>query len=157
LVDEQTKVETLELSFPPSTKYVRIAAQFAANTGAIFCREVTEPETVKKFLSILELVVSEACTNAVKHGSKSDLAKDVIIRISLKQEAMVITVKDFGEPFDFFSVEDPDLESHPESGYGIFLMRSFMDGVSYEHVDGWNCITMVKKKPSGEKKDEKTN
>ncbi len=140
-------MDTLELTFPPSTRYVRIAAQFAANLGALFCRNVKETETVEKFLSVLELVVSEACTNAVKHGAKSDSKKDVIIRVSLDEQSMVIKVKDFNEPFDFAAVKDPDLESHPENGYGIFLMRSFMDEVSYNHEDGWNCITMVKKKP----------
>jgi serine/threonine-protein kinase RsbW len=151
-------VDTLELTFPSSSRYVRVAAQFAANTGTLFYREVTEPETVKKFLSVLELVVSEACTNAVKHGSKSDKKKDVIIQISLDEDAMVIKVKDFNEPFDFGNVRDPDLESHPESGYGIFLMRSFMDDVSYNHKDGWNCITMVKKKSGKEENiDGKSN
>jgi serine/threonine-protein kinase RsbW len=156
LVDKETSVDTLELTFPPSTRYVRVAAQFAANAGALFCRDVSEPETVKKFLSVLELVVSEACTNAVKHGSRSDVKKDVIIRISLDEEAMVIKVKDFNEPFDFTNIKDPDLDLHPESGYGIFLMRSFMDEVSYNHENGWNCITMVKKKPAEDKKDGTT-
>ncbi|WP_051309543.1 ATP-binding protein [Desulfogranum japonicum] len=150
-------METLELTFPPSTRYVRVAAQFAANTGSIFCSDITEPETVKKFLSVLELVVSEACTNAVKHGSNPDSKKDVIIRISLNEEAMIVKVKDFNEPFDFSNIKEPDLESHPENGYGIFLMRSFMDEVSYNHEDGWNCITMVKKKPIQETRNEHTN
>lgn len=149
-------MDTLELTFPPSARYVRVAARFAANTGAIFCRDVTDADAVKTFLSVLELVVSEACTNAVKHGAKSDTQKDVIIHIGLDEDSMVIKVKDFNEPFDFTSVKDPDLENHPEGGYGIFLMRSFMDEVSYSHEDGWNCITMIKGKPDGDKNSDQT-
>jgi serine/threonine-protein kinase RsbW len=145
-------MDTLELTFPPSTRYVRVAVQFAASTGSIFCRDITEPDAVKEFLSVLELVVSEACTNAVKHGSRKDSTKDVIIQIRFDEQVMVIKVKDFNEPFDFASIKDPDLENHPESGYGVFLMRSFMNEVRYTHEDGWNCITMVKKKPAGEER-----
>jgi len=156
LTDKETGMDILELTFPSSTRYVRVAAQFAANTGSLFCRDVTDAEAVKKFLSVLELVVSEACTNAVKHGAGPDGKKDIIIKICLDDEAMVIKVKNFNEPFDFGSVEAPHLESHPESGYGIFLMRSFMDEVSYDHQDGWNCITMIKRKPLEDKKDNPT-
>lgn len=144
-------MDTLELRFPPSARYVRIAAQMASNLGAILCRAVSEPERDKEFNSILELVVSEACTNAVKHGSKSDDAADVIMKVIINDETMIIKIKDCNEPFDFTDVKEPDLENHPENGYGIFLMKNFMDEVSYSHEEGWNCITLVKHKPCRKK------
>ncbi len=146
-------MDTLELSFPASTRYVRIAAQFAAHTGALFCRDIAESEVVDKFLSVLELVVSEACTNAVQHSSVSG-EKGVIMQVSLDEEQIIIKVKDFNKPFDFDGIKEPDLNSHPENGYGIFLMRSFMDEMKYTHELGWNCITLVKKKPVFEGKKE---
>ena len=140
-------MDTLELHFPVSAKYIRIAAQMAATLGNIICQDIEQSSRDTDFVAHLELVVSEACTNAIKHGSKTDSEEGVIMQVMLDDQAMTIKVKDANAPFDFTAIREPDLEHHPENGYGIFLMRNFMDEVHYAHENGWNCITLVKYKP----------
>ena len=140
-------MDTLELRFPPSAKYIKIAAQMAAALGNILCSDIEESSRDADFVPHVELVVSEACTNAVKHGSKIDTEADVIMEVTCDDQAMTIKVKDAGQTFDFAAISEPDLEQHPTHGYGIFLMRSLMDEVHYTHENGWNCITLVKYKP----------
>jgi len=119
----------------------------AANLGKILCRDVEESARNPNFVAGLELVVSEACTNSVKHGSKTNKDAEVIMVVTVDDQTMTIKVKDCNKPFDFSAIREPDLEHHPENGYGIFLMREFMDEVNYVHENGWNCITLVKHKP----------
>jgi len=140
-------MDTLELRFPPSAKYIRIAAQMTATLGKILCQDIEQSSRDSDFVSHLELVVSEACTNAIKHGSKTDREAGIIMQVMLDERSMTIKVKDANTPFDFAAIREPDLEHHPEHGYGIFLMRNLMDEVHYAHEDGWNCITLVKYKP----------
>ncbi len=153
MADKRSNPEILELTFPAATRYIQVAAKFGANAGALFCPKEADPPTIQKFLSTLELVVSEACTNAVKHTSSSETG-EVSISISLDEKRMIIEVKDNNAPFDFEAVAEPDLDNHPVSGYGIFLMRSFMDKVSYSREGGQNCITMIKEKPDWKIKTE---
>ena len=50
---------------------------------------------------------------------------------------------DYGNSFDLDDVPDPDLEALPESGLGMYIIRSFMDEVKY--VAGTpNVLSMTK-------------
>jgi len=140
-------LDTLELRFPPSSRYVRVAAQMAANLGKVICRNIEESARDPNFIATLELVVSEVCTNAVKHGAQFRKDAEIVMLIMVDEQAMTITVKDCNKSFDFSAICEPDLENHPECGYGIFLMREFMDEVLYVRENGWNSITLVKYNP----------
>ena len=56
---------------------------------------------------------------------------------------------DSGTPFDPLAKEDPDISLSVEErrigGLGIFMVKKTMDNVSYEHKDGKNMLTLVKK------------
>jgi serine/threonine-protein kinase RsbW len=73
---------------------------------------------------------SEALNNAVRHGYGSKVG-ELEIEIEHSDERLTIRLMDYGKTFDLTSVRDPDLESLPESGLGIFIMRSFMDDLTY--------------------------
>jgi serine/threonine-protein kinase RsbW len=85
---------------------------------------------------------SEALNNVILHGSPATTG-DVQIEIELGDDRMTIRLKDFGRPFDPRTVPAPDLEALPESGLGAFIIRSFMDEVSYESGRP-NTLTMTK-------------
>ncbi|HEX7598493.1 MAG TPA: ATP-binding protein, partial [Polyangia bacterium] len=42
-----------------------------------------------------------------------------------------ISMEDFGASFDPAAAPVPELDAMPESGLGIYIMRSFMDEVTY--------------------------
>lgn len=73
---------------------------------------------------------SEALNNIILHGYPSqDGSLD--IEIEPGGDRVTIRLMDYGKTFDPASAPAPDLDNLPESGLGIFIMRSFMDVVSY--------------------------
>lgn len=88
----------------------------------------------------------EAIANAVIHGNREDVKKQVRIRCRFDaRQCVSISVSDEGEGFDPRKVPDPTRPENLESehGRGIFLMRTYMDEVRYEK--GGTEVHLVKK------------
>jgi serine/threonine-protein kinase RsbW len=88
----------------------------------------------------------EAFNNIAIHGYPVDPAGDVEIEIEPSREAIEIQIKDFGVSYDFRDVPDPDLDALPESGLGIFIIKSFVDAISYRPGRP-NVLSLTKKFP----------
>ncbi len=69
---------------------------------------------------------------------------ELLMEVTPTQLALVF--KDRGESFDFDDVGEPVLGDLPESGLGIFIMRSFMSEIRYEpKIDGkTNVLRMTR-------------
>ncbi len=95
----------------------------------------------------INLAVRESIANAIEHGNKYNLEKNVELRFILTDALLSIAVRDHGAGFDPASLPDPlDPENllNP-AGRGILYMRSFMDDVGLvRHAEGGMQITMVK-------------
>lgn len=95
----------------------------------------------------IDMAVREALANAVKHGNKLDETKQVEITLVSLDEAMEISIRDFGDGFDVEEVPDP---TNPEnllkaSGRGILFMHNFVDKVEWtRHVQGGMVVKMTK-------------
>ena len=61
---------------------------------------------------------------------------------------VVITFVDQGRPYNPLLKKDPDItlsaEEREIGGLGIFLVKKYMDEVSYEYKDGCNVLTIKK-------------
>jgi serine/threonine-protein kinase RsbW len=94
----------------------------------------------------VELALTEALANAVKHGCKGDPAKTVRVTVECDQErGMLVIVRDPGDGFVPAELPDPLIgeqlfESH---GRGIYLINRLMDEVRIER--GGTEIWMRKK------------
>lgn len=88
----------------------------------------------------------EAFNNAVLHGqTRPGQPTPIEIELVVGPDALTLSVSDEGGGFEPELVPDPDLESLPEGGMGLFIMRSFMDEVRYQRTpDGKNVLTMHK-------------
>ena len=95
--------------------------------------------------SNLFVALDEAFVNAVKHGNKFDVAKNIRIVADITPKEARFTVEDEGEGFDVSSIPDPtDIENlFKTSGRGVMFMYNIMDEVAY-NAKG-NRITLVKK------------
>ena len=64
------------------------------------------------------------------------------------QSKVIISFADEGKPYDPLAKQDPDLElgldDRPIGGLGIYLVKTTMDNVAYEHKDGQNVLTLEK-------------
>jgi len=79
------------------------------------------------------IAVTEAVNNAIKHGNKSDSAKNVSLALSLQEGMIKFKIKDEGPGFDFHNLPDPTSPENLEKpgGRGIFLMKHLADEVGF--------------------------
>ncbi len=75
--------------------------------------------------------IGEAFNNVVIHGYAGRPPGDVTLQIETFDDKLVVQMIDDGASFDPSSVPDPDLEGLPESGMGLFIIRSFVDTMTY--------------------------
>ena len=75
------------------------------------------------------VAVTEAVTNAIYHGNKSDPAKKVSIQYQLKNNNLSFVITDEGPGFDYYNLPDPTAPENleKECGRGIFLMKHLTD------------------------------
>lgn len=108
------------------------------------CHAVNSPELRDDFIRNIALVASEAVTNAIRHGARfeGDL---LAVTVEISDEYFILRVLDHGPGFDLDAVTDPDLDQPAEGGYGIFIIKSLMDEVSYVRGDDANALIMIKR------------
>jgi serine/threonine-protein kinase RsbW len=84
----------------------------------------------------LLLSVTEATTNAIIHGNKNNKLKLVRISVFVENSTLTIIIKDEGKGFNPLIVPDPtDPENLlKDSGRGLYLMRVYMDGLTYNQT-----------------------
>jgi serine/threonine-protein kinase RsbW len=71
--------------------------------------------------------VGEAFNNVVLHSYEGRDEGIVEIEIQTRPDHICIELRDWGESFDPESVPLPDFDSLPESGLGIFIMKTLME------------------------------
>ena len=75
------------------------------------------------------VAITEAVTNAIYHGNKSDPSKKVSVAILHNPHSITFTITDQGKGFDFYNLDDPTSPENleKECGRGIFLMKHLAD------------------------------
>ena len=100
----------------------------------------------------IKLCVEEIYMNITHYAYNPDTGT-AKIGVELKdsdkdQERIVISFVDEGKPYDPLAKQDPDLnlslDDRPIGGLGIYLVKTTMDNVAYEHKDGQNVLTIEK-------------
>jgi serine/threonine-protein kinase RsbW len=134
------KSEVVELTVPRDTHYLayirRVTADLARKGG--FAEDA---------LSQIEMAIDEACANAILYQSQS--FSSLKLKVELSDNDFIVTLKDRGVPFGFNNLGVFDLDDHNQTdcpgGLGVYIIKNFMDEVSYEHREGvGNVLRMVK-------------
>jgi anti-sigma regulatory factor (Ser/Thr protein kinase) len=115
-----------------------------------FTEEIlTEAGFGKKKILEIQLAIEEAYMNIITHGYKE---KKGSIHISsfAQDDHIVMILEDVGVRFDPTQIDEPalneDLEERSVGGLGIHLIKSFVEELRYEFVDGKNALTLIIKK-----------
>ena len=93
-------------------------------------RELEAGRWRKDDVSAVQLALTAAMANAIRHGCRGDITKRVQCSVSsFESDEVVIVVRDQGGGFDPSDVPDPldPANTFKPSGRGIFLMRALMD------------------------------
>lgn len=96
-----------------------------------------------KYNNIL-LAVTEAVNNAIIHGNKNDIKKQIELEFIISDEFIKIIVTDEGEGFDITGIPDPTLPENllSEHGRGIFIMKHFVDELKVEKSSKGNSLIL---------------
>ena len=133
----------IEITVPNQTRYLSLVGRIGENMAHELEQCPGDRDTLGHHLN---LVLTEALVNAIKHANTADPNTDVHIRISVSDKELLIKVYDNGRGFDLNLVSSggcPD--PLDEKGRGIFIIRSLMDSVEYKKTKGGNVLEMKKR------------
>jgi sigma-B regulation protein RsbU (phosphoserine phosphatase) len=94
----------------------------------------------------LKLATAEACSNVCLHAYEGMDPGEIEVQVRIDPERLVkIEIRDWGRPFagppqDAFVVNPED-----ESGRGIYLISQLVDDYTYQHTDGKNVLTLIRR------------
>ncbi len=92
-----------------------------------------------------ELAVAEGCNNAIRYSGEPGTRSRIQLRTFCSTSLVMFWIHDHTPGFDWpAKVELPPEDS--ESGRGLYLMTSLMDGVHYFRGTGQNILYMSKKR-----------
>jgi serine/threonine-protein kinase RsbW len=94
----------------------------------------------------VRLAVDEAVTNIITHGYNGP--GDIELDLTAEGSDLIVRLRDQAPAFDPASAPPVDLsppgERENPGGFGLFLMRSVMDDISYKVTTTGNELTMTK-------------
>ncbi len=95
----------------------------------------------------LKTAVAEACLNAIEHGNKMDANIKVGVTLTVEESKLQVSVKDQGKGVDQVlapSIENKVAGKDKQRGWGIFLIKSLVDEVSFEpSPEGGNVTKLI--------------
>ncbi len=99
----------------------------------------------------IQLAVGEACSNIIKHGYGGEGSGEIICTCWSQATALAVILRDWAPPFDptaqpMREPADPTRRLIP-GGWGIFLMRHFVDELYYwRENETSNVLFLIKHK-----------
>lgn len=155
--DDITILGIRYLGVAPSDVAVSVFRQTMLNQLAVipmiqtaFERYVAQWERAKPLIPTLNMVLDDLLNNVVQYAFPNDSTEHTIeVEGEVRDECVVLTIKDDGIPFNPLTVATPDLSrllhEREIGGLGIHLVRSMFDEVTYHRNVGRNVLTVKKK------------
>ena len=102
-------------------------------------------ETIRE----LRLVAEEVISNIIRYAFKGGEEQRIEVILSCDGQEVRLELRDQGMPFNPLEAPEPDLdaplETRPEGGLGIHLMRKLTDEMSYVRQGGRNVLTWTRR------------
>jgi len=132
----------LDIQVPNQTRYLGMVGSIAE----LIAKEINAGNGDRETLAYhLNLVVTEALTNAIQYGCHTEENKLVRILMSYENKDLCVRVYDYGRGFDLAAVCVPKVEELAEHGRGLFFIRTLMDTVEYHKTESGNVLEMKKR------------
>jgi serine/threonine-protein kinase RsbW len=102
----------------------------------------------KKTLFEITLCIDEHVTNIITHGYHDDGEHWIQITLSREENRFIVRIEDDGHLYNPMEAAVPALEVPLEKrkigGLGIYLVRHYMDDMTYERLGASNVVVMTK-------------
>jgi serine/threonine-protein kinase RsbW len=132
----------VDIKVPNQTRYLSLIGKFGEDIAKEMDKYDGDRETLAYHLNI---VLTEAMANAIKHANVEDPDTMVHICINISADEILIKVFDNGQGFDINSIPAPNFEQLEDRGRGVYIIKSLMDSVSYRKHGKGNVLEMSKK------------
>src|SRR5262249_47723953 len=110
-----------------------------------FCRSLPPPTLGDDGLALLELAISEAASNVMRHAYGGRVDGQLRIGAGAFSDRITPPLHDWGEPFDTQVGRPPAFDGSRDGGFGVYIIARSVDTVRYSHdPDGTNCIHLTK-------------
>ena len=137
---DENEIE-VDIKVPNQTRYLSLIGRI----GEDIAKELDRFDGDRDMLAYhINLVLTEAMVNAIKHANANDPDKMVHVYINITDQDLLIRVFDDGQGFNINSIPPPDFDQLEDRGRGIFIIKQLMDTVKYEKINGGNMLEMTK-------------
>jgi serine/threonine-protein kinase RsbW len=128
----------MTLTIPSDLRLLGMARQFVeavCHTGGV----AADPTDA------IVLAANEAISNIIRHAHRDRCGAQLKIQCRLLDNGIELVFQDEGAPFDLEAVPHLNPAELRIGGRGVFLMRTLMDDLSCQSIDGGgNVLRMVK-------------
>ncbi len=131
----------LDIKVPNQTRYLSLIGRIGEDIAKEIDRYSGDRETLAYQIN---LVLTEAMTNAIKYGNPDNREETVHILINISDNKLFIRIYDYGQGFDINEIPLPDFDALEDRGRGIFLIKTLMDSVEYRKQSDGNILEMIK-------------
>lgn len=134
-------------------------SEFGINIISDYDEVVKVNEAVNKFLlnegteefirNAFDICLTEALNNVIKHAYKGEKNKPIEVKILKESDLIEVEIIDEGLPRTNLEIKNLDydpnnLDTLPESGMGLFIIKQLMDELDYFSVNGKNYFILKK-------------
>ncbi|ARN82407.1 ATP-binding protein [Methylocystis bryophila] len=142
MCDAAETILNLDIQIPNQTRYLGLIG----NIAELIAKEVDASSADRDTLAYhLNLVVTEAVTNAIQYGFQSEEHDRVRVLLSYENSDLCVRVYDHGQGFDLPVPNTAELDELRERGRGLFFIRTLMDTVEYRRTESGNVLEMKKR------------
>jgi serine/threonine-protein kinase RsbW len=146
----------IRLSVPGTLRYRDIVLRVVASACRLLRpqrapkQETSREGEAADFDDLVVSAVGEAFNNVAIHAYRGRSVGAVELELEVREDAVTIRISDVGTSYDPTSTIPPVLDELPDSGMGLYIMRTCMDHVSYQPGPPGepNVLTMTKRYPA---------
>jgi serine/threonine-protein kinase RsbW len=95
---------------------------------------------------VANLTIEEMGTNILKYGYDDTAVHEILLRLEIHPEALLLVLEDDGHEFNPVNAPEPDLnlpaEDRVPGGLGIHLIRKMIEQMDYERCGRRNRLTV---------------
>jgi anti-sigma B factor antagonist len=117
-----------------------------------FCQELPVRLLDEEGVSQLELAVTEAASNIMRHAYHGRPDQRIQVTVDGFADRICIRLWHHGTGFDPATVQPPVFDGSRDGGFGVYIIAQCVDEVHYVRDEqGGNCICLVKKRTRRDK------
>ena len=131
----------VDIKIPNQTKYLSLIGRIGENIAYAPIRFDGDRDELAFHLN---LVLTEAVTNAICHANEDDPSKKLRIVIAFSESRLLLKVFDEGKGFDIDSFAKAEFKETDEQGRGIPLIYRLMSNVRYRKESNGYVLEMIK-------------